>query len=776
MDLRTGWDFNMPENRRRAEHCVRSECPSLLVGSPKCAAFSILQNLNPDSPQWRATLREGIEHLTFVCHLYKIQIEENRFFLHEHPDSAASWGLWMVREISEMPSVIRTSGDQCPFGLLGSDEFGPALIQKRTGWMTNSPRIAAAVTKRCTTRINPKHKHHRHARVFGWKNCRESEAYPPRLVSAVLKALRAELIDRKLLGALDVGMTADEPEPLQLHPEWYSHVVDQSTGKALNPELVAKAREEEMSFVRKMKIWEYDTVENCVAKTGRPPIPMGWVDVNKGDDENPKVRCRLVVQETRRQTTIDPENTAAVFSATPPYEALRMIISMLMTPKTPEEREHVLTFIDISRAHPHAPMRRDLWVKLPPEDPRSGEPGICGRLLKCMYGAKDAGQNFELFTHDFMVSREFQVGLITPCVFHSEKKNQQVYVYGDNFVAKGSRSQNNQFVADLRTEMLANVEGVLGPDPTQGDVQEVVCLNKIFRYVHGQNGNPDGAAIEIEADPRHADIIVQSLGLASASKAVVTPGLKQKIGGAAETPLPENEARAYRSLTMRAAYIAEDRPDLKFSSKELARSMQCPTSESWEALKRLGRYLLGTPRLVQRMERQPPQTSCVAYSDSDHAGCLRTRRSTSGTVLMHGKHMIKMLSTTQIPIALSSAESEWYAGVRSASALLGFSALAADLGRNLKPRLALDATAAKGIAARRGVGKIRHLETQTLWLQRHVTNKRLTVEKVAGDSNPADLGTKHVERATLTRLLEIIAFHPRGGRSKIALQTTRLEP
>ena len=73
--------------------------------------------------------------------------------------------------------------------------------------------------------------------MFAWKNCRESEAYPPRLVRAVLKALRAELIDRRLLGALDVGMTADEPEPLQLHPEWYQHVIDQSTGKALPPEL-----------------------------------------------------------------------------------------------------------------------------------------------------------------------------------------------------------------------------------------------------------------------------------------------------------------------------------------------------------------------------------------------------------------------------------------------------------------------------------------------------------------------------------------------------------
>ena len=94
--------------------------------------------------------------------------------------------------------------------------------------------------------------HHRHRRLFAWKNCRESEAYPPRLVSAILKAFRAELVDCRLLGALDVGMTADEPEPLQLRAEWYQHVIDQSTGKPLPPELVAKARDEEIPMAPKV--------------------------------------------------------------------------------------------------------------------------------------------------------------------------------------------------------------------------------------------------------------------------------------------------------------------------------------------------------------------------------------------------------------------------------------------------------------------------------------------------------------------------------------------
>ena len=60
---------------------------------------------------------------------------------------------------------------------------------------------------------------------------------------------------------------------------------------------------------------------------------MTWVDINKGDDMRPNVRCRLCVQETRRQSP--------TFSATPPYEALRLMVSMTMTPRNDEEANHV---------------------------------------------------------------------------------------------------------------------------------------------------------------------------------------------------------------------------------------------------------------------------------------------------------------------------------------------------------------------------------------------------------------------------------------------------
>eukprot|EP00959_Pyramimonas_sp_CCMP1952_P006384 133536-Pyramimonas_sp.AAC.1 len=67
---------------------------------------------------------------------------------------------------------------------------------------------------------------------------------------------------------------------------------------------------------------------------------MVWVDVNKGDDRKPNVRCRLCVAETRCRTSMDMGGPSQTFSATPPYEALRVLISPCCSPRNSEEDQH----------------------------------------------------------------------------------------------------------------------------------------------------------------------------------------------------------------------------------------------------------------------------------------------------------------------------------------------------------------------------------------------------------------------------------------------------
>ena len=70
--------------------------------------------------------------------------------------------------------------------------------------------------------------------------------------------------------------------------------------------------------------------------------------------------------------------------------------------------------------------------------------------------------------------------------------------------------------------------------------------------------------------------------------------------------------------------------------------------------------------------------------------------------------------------------------------------MAADMARVVKPRVRVDATASKAIASRRGVGRVRHFHTQVSWVQEAVARRELTILKVPGCEDPADLGTKHL--------------------------------
>ena len=104
--------------------------------------------------------------------------------------------------------------------------------------------------------------------------------------------------------------------------------------------------------------------------------------------------------------------------------------------------------------------------------------------------------------------------------------------------------------------------------------------------------------------------------------------------------------------------------------------------------------------------------------------------------------MLKSWCSTQATIALSSGEAEYYAAVRASAEGLGIQSLMRGLGIEVKVRVWLDASAAKSIAPRAGLGRVRHLETKFLWLQSAVSSKRVELRKIRGEENPADILTK----------------------------------
>ena len=159
--------------------------------------------------------------------------------------------------------------------------------------------------------------------------------------------------------------------------------------------------------------------------------------------------------------------------------------------------------------------------------------------------------------------------------------------------------------------------------------------------------------------------------------------------------LTGSEATLFRALAARANYLAMDRPEIAFATKELCRFFATPTKTGVEQLKRLIRYLAGAKRLVWHFGFQTTDVDqLTVFVDTDFAGCHVTRRSTSGGAACRGQHLVKHWSTTQSTVALSSAEAELTGISKGAAQGLGLQTIAADLGITLSLKVMSDATAA----------------------------------------------------------------------------------
>ena len=81
-----------------------------------------------------------------------------------------------------------------------------------------------------------------------------------------------------------------------------------------------------------------------------------------------------------------------------------------------------------------------------------------------------------------------------------------------------------------------------------------------------------------------------------------------------------------------------------------------------------------------------------------------------------------------------------------------------------------DASGAKGIALRRGLGKLRHVDVHFLWLQHQESVGVFKINKVEGKSNPADLMTKYLVQETMNKHMQKLRYARADGRAAVCPQ------
>ena len=160
-------------------------------------------------------------------------------------------------------------------------------------------------------------------------------------------------------------------------------------------------------------------------------------------------------------------------------------------------------------------------------------------------------------------------------MFIPPPKNKVVtMVHGDDFVSVGRREQIEEFEGWLKDRFEIKTKKV-GMDCDL--CREARVLNRIVRVTD--------RGWEYEADQRHAEMIVKEMGLELA-KPVATPGEEEKQWEAEENKviLDASQATKYRRIAARLNYLAMDRVDLMYCTKEICRHMATPTIGAWRKL------------------------------------------------------------------------------------------------------------------------------------------------------------------------------------------------
>jgi len=519
--------------------------------------------------------------------------------------------------------------------------------------------------------------------------------------------------------------------------------IDDVTGEELDPVHVKRARGEEMTGFAEFGVYEYELRTAAMADEGGKFIGTRWVDHNKGTKENPEVRSRLVGQEFAAGDARDD-----LFAATPPLVASRMLVSGVASRGRAGPGKHRILLLDVKKAFLYGYIKRRVYIELPREDPRSESKKWVGRLVKAMYGTRDAPQVWQEEVRKTMGEMGFETMVSTPCVYVNRELDVKIVAHVDDLLCTGPK-ENLEKVKKLLEKKYQMKAKMIGPD--RGEDREGKFLGRTIRWKDW--------GLEWQGDGKLRESLLAEWDMGKSSP-VITPGVKEEkqvLGKELEIQDKKRVAR-FRRAAARINYMSLDNPKLGYASKEVSRGMAKPTEEDERKVKRVARYLLRETGVIYEYKWQEKPEKIGCFADSDWAGCHKTRKSTSGGLIFLGRHLIAHWSRTQANVALSSGEAELNAALKVVSEGIGVEVLAAELGDKYEIDAVGDSSAAAGTLSRQGSGKIKHLEAKQLWLQEKIRVGRVKYKKIPRAINSADAmthywtnadGEKHFRRMNL---------------------------
>ena len=206
-----------------------------------------------------------------------------------------------------------------------------------------------------------------------------------------------------------------------------------------------------------------------------------------------------------------------------------------------------------------------------------------------LYGRQSAAAQYrdrleEIITKELPPEQyEFQRGAIDGCVYKCEKTGKALIHHIDDFDICGPEKVLNDL---LMIQFPKN-----GCKLKMGEMEYPFVGSKTTSEFLGRTKINVEEAVITKPNAKHVEVILKQLGLENAKPGPV-PG--KKLDLTQDKLLDEKQKATYASCVGSAIYLSQDRPDIKFSTKELAKRIREPRECDMANLKVLGRYLRGT--------------------------------------------------------------------------------------------------------------------------------------------------------------------------------------
>jgi hypothetical protein len=208
------------------------------------------------------------------------------------------------------------------------------------------------------------------------------------------------------------------------------------------------------------------------------------------------------------------------------------------------------------------------------------------------------------------------------------------------------------------------------------------------------------------------------------------------------------ETIPYRSAVSALQYAVNTRPDIAHAVGQVARFVQAPGIMHYKALKRIFRYLQGTTNyglIYARSKRGGLNYTLEAQGDSDWAGNLDDRRSTSGYIVTLNDNVISFKAKAQSCTALSTCEAETVAQTLTTQEVEWMRDVLDELGfPQIEPtKIRCDNEGA--IAFSKDAGNhstMKHINLREFYIKDSVAEGRVALSYIRSTDNTADILTK----------------------------------